>query len=435
MKSRDLFRLVWSNLNRMRARAAMSGCGVLIGTSAIIVLISLAVGLQRSVAETLSIIGPLNEITIFSGNAAQLFGSTTTSVSTADTTLTPRRLAELADLPGVAAVTPREQLMVQGNLKLNRLTGLGIVVGIDAKQLRYLGWETTSGSLRLQRWQVLVGARVAGSFVDPRRGSAGANDSEVDLQGQTIKLILSRLSYDGTREERTVRLRVVGVLAERGGQDDYSIFISLPDAQELTAWSTGEKPNWARDGYSQVTMVIEGTDQVLSVEQELRSQGFFTFTASSVLQSLNTLFIIVQVVLGGIGSVALLVAAIGIANTLTMAIYERTREIGLMKALGATNRDVMSVFLVEAGSIGLLGGLGGVVVGIGASRIVNWIAQAYLSAQSASSATEAPPDIAYTPLWLVVLVLAFATSMGVASGIYPAQRAVHLDPVAALKHD
>ena len=433
MKLRDLFRLVWSNLNRMRARAVMSSLGVLIGTAAIVILISLAAGLQRNATESLSSIGPLNEITLL-GGVLQAFGG---GPGQEEARLTPKVLAALSDSPGVVAVTPRESLVGQPQLKLNRLTGSASLVGVDARVVRKLTWETASGSLQLGRWQVLAGARVGESFGDPRRRDQKAEAT--DLQGQTLKLVLSRLNSEGKVVNRTVRLRVAGVLAERGGQDDYSVFLALPDLQELNTWVTGQRPNPARDGYTQVTVVMESAESVLPFQQELLARGFFAFSASGTLQQINILFLIIQAIMGGVGGIALLVAGIGIANTLTMAILERTREIGLMKAVGATNRDVMSVFLAEAGGIGLFGGVGGLLVGWGVSGVINLIAKAYIGAQAASAGTAGAnvsvPDIVYIPVWLPVLVLVFAVGMGAVSGIYPAQRAVLLNPVTALKYE
>jgi len=433
MKLRDLFRLVWSNLNRMRARAVMSSLGVLIGTAAIVILISLAAGLQRNATESLSSIGPLNEITLL-GGVLQAFGGVP---GQEEARLTPKVLAALSDSPGVVAVTPRESLVGQPQLKLNRLTGSASLVGVDARVVRKLNWETASGSLQLGRWQALAGARVGESFVDPRRRDQKAEAT--DLQGQTLKLVLSRMNSEGKIVNRTVRLRVAGVLAERGGQDDYSVFLALPDLQELNTWVTGQRPNPARDGYMQVTIVMESAERVLPFQQELLTRGFFAFSASGTLQQINILFLVIQAIMGGVGGIALLVAGIGIANTLTMAILERTREIGLMKAVGATNRDVMSVFLAEAGGIGLFGGVGGLLVGWGVSGAINLIAKAYIGAQAASAGTAGAnvtvPDIVYIPVWLPVLVLVFATGMGAVSGIYPAQRAVLLNPVTALKYE
>ncbi len=181
------------------------------------------------------------------------------------------------------------------------------------------------------------------------------------------------------------------------------------------------------------------SDQVLAVEQEIRNRGFYPSSPRSTLQEMNVLFLIIQGIFGGIGAVALIVAAFGIANTMLMAIYERTREIGLMKAVGATNRDVMSVFLAEAGGIGFLGGIGGVLLGVGLGALIDLIASTYLGALAVQQGGVAASDVSFTlihtPFWLPLFAVTFATLVGVASGIYPAMRAAALSPVAALKYE
>lgn len=434
MKPRDLLRLVWANLNRMRARVLMSGVGVLIGTAAIVILVSLAAGLQRSAAESFREAGALNEITLLGGSVLRAFGGAGNVRE--DTRLTPKVLRELARTPGVVAITPRESLVGGAQFQFNRLYSYTTVTGIDPGVVRDLGWKTQSGRVRLGRWNAVIGARVAESFGDPRRPMR--NQTPPDLQGQTLRLVVSRTGADGQSTERTIRVRVAGVLAERGGQDDYTVFLALEDLEEINAWLLGQRPNRARDGYTQAVIVMESPEQVLPFQTELLERGFFAFSASGTLQQLNIFFLILQAIMGGVGGVALIVAAIGIANTLTMAILERTREIGLMKAVGATNRDVMSVFLAEAGGIGLFGGLGGILVGWGVSALINAFARAYIEAQAAAAGATgaaAPTDITYIPGWLPVLAVLFATAMGVLSGIYPAQRAVQLDPVRALKYE
>ncbi len=142
-----------------------------------------------------------------------------------------------------------------------------------------------------------------------------------------------------------------------------------------------------------------------------------------------------QIIFGGVGAIALLVAAIGIANTMTMSILERTREIGLMKAIGATNRDVLSIFLGEAAGIGFIGGLGGVLLGWGASAVLNVVALSYFAGQAASGGGPLPSAAAVTPAWLPLFALVFATVVGLLSGLYPALRAATLVPVNALKYE
>src|SRR5574341_2584455 len=432
MSLRDLTRLVFSNLARMRGRVFMTALGVLIGTMAIVVLIALASGLQQSLEQSFSEFGPVNQITVIPGAGMRMFG---VSSSNENAVLTAAKLDEFADLPGVEAVTPVIQVNA-GMVKLNRLQGFASLTGIDATQVRNIGVEMAQGSNRLGNWTVIAGARVNENFADPRSRSTEAVEPP-DLYGQTLILELTRFDESGDQVSRTIRLRVGGVLDERGGQDDQTLFMSLEDAEEINQWMSGKRIDRNRDGYDQAIIVINDPDLLFDAEEWLNDEGFFAFSARSQLEGISLFFTIVQAVFGGIGAIALLVAAIGIANTMVMSVLERTREIGLMKAVGATNRDVMSVFLAEASTIGFIGGIGGVILGALVSYGINFLAQAYINAQIAASGGDVgdPINIVYIPIWLPIFSILFSMLIGLLAGIYPAIRAVQLNPVTALKYE
>ncbi|MDY6878514.1 MAG: FtsX-like permease family protein [Chloroflexota bacterium] len=429
MSFRDLLHLVISNLRRMKARVAMTAIGVVIGTAAVVVLISLAAGLQRSVTQDLGSIGELTQINVYSRGRPDRAGE--------EAVLNDQALAKFRKLPGVVAVTPLEPLMVSGMLRLNRLVGNAQITGIDPTQVGRLDFVLASGTDRLGRWQVLAGGQVADGFYNPQ--SQRPAEEPLDLQGQSLQLVLSRIGDDGQSVERVVRLRVTGVLEESGGRDDHTLYLALDDVVELNGWFAGKRLNPGRDGYNQGALVkVATSEHITAVEREIVSQGFYAYSARSMMREINTVFLVIQGVFGGIGAIALIVAAFGIANTMTMAIYERTREIGLMKAVGATNRDVMSIFLAEAGSIGLLGGIGGVLLGVGLGALIDVIAGTYLAAQavqSGASAADLNISLIHTPLWLPIFAVLFSALVGVASGLYPAMRAAALSPVAALKYE
>ncbi|HDQ73932.1 MAG TPA: ABC transporter permease [Chloroflexi bacterium] len=431
----DLLRLVLANLRRMKARVAMTAIGVIIGTAAVVVLISLASGLQRSATQDLGDVYDLTRITVFPASFLRSFGGSQARPD--EGVLDERALDAFRDLPGVQAVTPWVGLSGVPVLRLNRLTSNVQVVGLDPRAMDALSFDLASGMDRLGRWQAVVGARIGETFYNPQQAPQQRQAGErLDLQGQSLQLTLSRLGDDGRPVERTVRLRVVGVLAETGGQDDYTLFLAVNDVLELNSWHTGARVNPGRDGYNQALVKVASIDQVLSVEQEILNRGFFAYSLRSTLQQLNVFFLVIQGVFGGIGAIALIVAAFGIANTMMMSIYERTREIGLMKAVGATNRDVMAVFLAEAGAIGFLGGLGGVLLGVGLGLLGDFLAGTYLAAQAVQSGGAGVDiSILHTPLWLPIFALLFSIVVGVISGIYPAVRAASLSPIAALKYE
>ncbi|MCC7352960.1 MAG: ABC transporter permease [Anaerolineae bacterium] len=218
--------------------------------------------------------------------------------------------------------------------------------------------------------------------------------------------------------------------------------MSLKDVIALNDYIQGRRFDPKKDGYNQVVVKTASSRQVPAVQQKIREMGFDAYSLQDAVQGINSFFRVLQAILGGIGGIALLVAAVGIANTLTMAIYERTKEIGLMKAVGATNRDVMSIFLGEAGSIGFLGGVIGVLFGLGAGVVINLFAASALGNSSPGVGPIIPPgpggvsgDILHTPLWLLPFAVVFATGVGLVSGVYPALRATALDPLRALKYE
>ncbi|MBN1437808.1 MAG: ABC transporter permease [Anaerolineales bacterium] len=434
MQTRDLFRLILQNLNRLRFRAAFSAVGVIIGTTAVVVLIALGMGLYQSSMESVSSsVGSMNEITVLPGAVLRAFGGSTGAGAMNDEAITTAFLEEMRRRPDVLAVTPRETV-ASSALTMRQLHLFVTPMGVDPSVLRGMGWTVQKGTLALGRGSALLGAKTLESFVDPVRREKVAFQPE-DLVGQSLTLTVDRTDDEGKRETRSIRLRIAGVLTERGGQDDYMLFLPLTEAEALNEWVAGQPVNRAREGYSQASIVPRSPEDSLTIESELLMRGFYAMSARTMMQALNMVFLMIQAVLGGVGGIALLVAGVGIANTLTMAIYERTREIGLMKALGASNRAVMFIFLGEAGAIGLIGGLGGAVLGFLLSGAANLLYGVYLQSQGAAAAAGTSASITAIPAWLPILAVLFATAIGVLSGLYPAQRAARLEPVAALKYE
>jgi len=211
--------------------------------------------------------------------------------------------------------------------------------------------------------------------------------------------------------------------------------MTIEDVTAYNEWALGRRINRNKDGYNMAVVKVESVDKVLNISEQITALGYQAYTPQSFVQGINNFYLVLQVIFGGVGAIALLVAAIGIANTMAMAILERTREIGLMKAIGATNRDVLSVFLGEAAGIGFLGGVGGVVLGWSAGQIINVLAMGFLASQAASTGGLPPSVAVYTPTWLPVFALVFATLIGLISGLYPALRAATMVPVTALKYE
>lgn len=437
----DLVSLILDNLGRRKARVALTAIGVVIGTAAVVVLVSLAIGLQRNANQQLYGIGDLSLIQVmpnygeFYGGPGPMVVGGSGNQPANQKLITEASLGELAALPGVEVVIPRDYLMGGGTLQFQRLETYPSIIGVGVDDLSVLGVTSAQGTLKLERGTVIIGAMIPRNFYDPRWRPGQEEPQPPELLDQNVKLTLIKYTQEGTEVRKSIPLRVTGILAESRGESDYSMYMRLDEVTGFNEWFMGKRINRNRDGYSMVVVKVENVREVLDITDQIIALGYQAYTPQSFVQGINSFYIVLQVIFGGVGAIALLVAAIGIANTMTMAILERTREIGLMKAIGATNRDVLSVFLGEAAGIGFIGGLGGVLLGWSAGQVLNVLALAYFAGQSAQQGGLPPSVAVYTPLWLPLFTLVFATLIGLISGVYPALRAATLVPVDALKYE
>ncbi len=442
MKFFDLFRLVAGNLTRRKGRVALTAVGVVIGTAAVVILVSLAIGLQQSANEQLYGIGDLTQIQVspsYGGEGVMVApgggGGVGFPASDEVKLLTNSVLEEFRAIPGVESVIPREYLMSGALLKFQKMESYVNLIGLGADDVADLGDEADQGTTELGRGRIVIGVSVPQSFYDPFLRPGQEPSPPPDLFDQQVQMVVIKYDSNGNEIRKNITLRVTGVLKETRGESDWTVYMPLEQVKQLNEWSQNRRFNYNKDGYGMVIVKVSDVDQVIEIADQITAMGFQAFTPQSFLEGINNFFIILQIIFGGVGAIALLVAAIGIANTMAMSILERTREIGLMKAVGATNRDVLAIFLGEAAGIGFLGGLGGVIIGWLASQGINVLAMVYLANQ-ASEQGGAPPSIAVaTPLWLPIFALIFSTLVGMFSGLYPALRAATMIPVLALKYE
>jgi putative ABC transport system permease protein len=429
----DVLAMVVGNLLRGKGRVAMTALGVVVGTAAVVVLISLGAGLQRQALESLG-----TGVTELLVQGAGGPGSSRLAAPSRDArrrqdpaVLDGAGLAEITALPGVAWAVPFEPVLGALDVQAGRLCKPSVrVVGLDPERAAALELEVAWGRLDLGRGQVVLGARAAQGLIDSG-GPREAASPPSALLGRYVDLYGRRLDASGGFAERHFRMEVVGILAPRGGSYDFSYFVSEREAVELNGWLLARRRDPTRQGYAEVLVKVNDVQEAASVERQLVAMGFSVTSSRRQAEMLEAYFGELQALLGGIAAISLLVAAFSIANTMLMAVCERTREIGLMKALGASNRDVMLVFLGEAGSIGLLGGISGVILGMAINGLITiggeeitFLRQMY------GAGTRLQP---FTPPWLPFFTVAFALGVGTIAGFVPALRAARLRPIAALK--
>jgi ABC-type antimicrobial peptide transport system permease subunit len=182
--------------------------------------------------------------------------------------------------------------------------------------------------------------------------------------------------------------------------------------------------------YSSLYVRVKRVADMETVREKLEGMGLNVLSISDELKEIRRAFLIVDSILGAVGTIALVVAALGIANTMVMSILERTREIGIMKAIGGSEGEIKMIFFVEAATIGVIGGALGLVLGWAVTRVANLVVNAHLMPEDLPRV-----NLFYFPLWLVLGAVAFSIVVSLAAGLYPAIRAARVDPVDALRHD
>ena len=432
MRLVDLISLIIDNLKRRKGRVVLTAIGVIIGTAAVVTLISLGAGLKESATSQLWGINDLSNVEVYPGYP-QMTGNGMQSFTEDDIKkITPDVVAQFEAMPGVTRVIIKQSVNTGIEIKLDKLMAWGNITGVNLDDLADMGVTAQQGITDVsETGTIVVGSWIKNNFYDPNQRPGDDPFEPPDLMGQTLKVDFVRWNNDGTETRKSMRLLVVGVLAETRGEADYNMYMNWDDVLKLNDWVAGRRVDYSKQGYNNVTVKATSPEVVIDLAQQITDMGFQAYTPQSQVQSINSFFTIMQVVFGGVGAIALLVAAIGIANTMAMAILERTREIGIMKAIGATNNNILSIFLGEAAGIGFLGGVGGFLLGWAICGIINLLAGSYLTSQSGGGTTLATS----IPVWLPLFSIFFATIVGLISGLYPALSAATLVPVNALKYE
>lgn len=454
MKNKDLITVCIQNLYRHKARTMLTVLGVVIGCCSVIIMISLGIGMKEAQDKALAGMGDLTIITV-------------SPVGEHTKTISDQTLNDIRAIKTVEAVTPKLSanvaLNVYGTSSHRYESDSPTIIGMDIDAVQKMGYKLTDGSWDQKGpYSVWVGEDFAYGFEDVKRpegrnrinppgdpfadtggGSQEDDDSIVKPFFDVMKMPLFLEGGDGKENGKrfSQRLAVSGRLKADFGKGDETymgMLMQLKDLQSILDQQAALSGKSRKKGYSNALVKVYRIDEVEDTEKQIAHLGYRTNSMESIRKPMEQEARQKQLMLSGLGAVSLFVAALGIINTMIMSISERTREIGVMKSLGCYVRDIRRLFLMEAGGIGLIGGIIGTLVSCIISVLMNLAAsqQPITSLKAALLVlSEKGSRLSVIPWWLAVFAVFFSILIGVGAGYYPANKAVKISALEAIKHD
>lgn len=473
MKLPDLTELALRNLRESILRNSLTTVGISVGVASLVAMLSLGIGLQQLASRRLMKSGLFDTIVVTSRREPRNFGrdEDRNAPAPADSRLLdePTR-AELEHLPNVIEANPDIRFATE--LRYDDKPHLTTVAALPESSQSTDAFESIQGHLFSSNaapeaiLQKSFAAELLGRPRNPGTDETNVAELAAPLLGKELIMSYAQREAPQTAAAATApptdskrasaanedlaassysvvsrqqKLKIVGVVdldpESMRGPTRGRVFIPLKlaerlhvmqptDLRELTSASGNQTL------YSSVSVRVKDPAQIRATEDAIKKMGFNTFSILDATRSLQQFFAVLDLFLGIFGSLALAVASIGIVNTLVMAILERRREIGIMKAIGASDIDVKKLFFAEAGAMGILGGFVGVALGWAIGHVINLGTNIYLKRQSL------PPEHFWSvPWWLVGAAILFSFVVSLVAGLYPAARAARLDPVQALRYE
>jgi putative ABC transport system permease protein len=459
----DLGELALRNLREALLRNSLTTLGVAVGVASLVAMLSLGVGLQELASKRLANSGLFDTVLVTSRRNLRDFNR-----SSADKSAPPQKAPpldedarkEMEHLPNVVEVYP--QIRFPTEVRYNGNPYSTVVAGVPASAQGNGAYDGMQGSffssstadeaiLQIEFAKdlsdppsTLIGKELIVRYVErqplPPQSTPADPPTTKKVGGSAATSANDTVSEGFSIVPREKKLRIVGIIetepaAGFGGFGNGRLFIPLDVAAALRAAQVTDlrdavRTSSSKPNYANLTVRAKSPSQVEAIESSIKNMGFSTFSLLDATRNLRLFFTIFDLLLAIFGSLALSVATLGIINTLVMAILERRREIGILKALGAADRDVKQLFFVEAGVMGLLGGVLGAGMGWLIGKAVTWGTNLYLQRQNLP-----PAHVFSVPWWLVLSAIAFAIVVSLAAGLYPATRAARLNPVEALRYE
>jgi putative ABC transport system permease protein len=446
MKLRDMTELAVRNLREAILRNSLTTLGVAVGVASLVAMLSLGVGLQQLATSRLSKSGLFDSIFVTPKTNLRGPGAgppATRAAAAKARPLNEDAREELTKLPNVIEVYPQIRFFTE--VRFEGKPFATMVAGMPESSKASGSFDGMQGNFfsSANADEAILQAEFA-KELSPQTSSLIGKDLVLRYAERQALAAQPGDSNEGggfSVVPKEKHLRISGVVETEpasgfGGFGSGRLLIPLPVAETLRAAQVNDLRDVLRDtsgdkpSYASLTVRVKSPSLVDATEAKIKDMGFGAFSLLDASKSLRIFFSVFDLLLGIFGSLALAVATLGIINTLVMAILERRREIGVLKALGAADRDVKQLFFVEAGVMGMAGGVFGVFLGWLIGRTLTLATNIYLKRQDLPGV-----EISSVPWWLIGGAIGFAVFVSLVAGLYPASRAAKLNPVDALRYE
>jgi len=446
MKKVDLVKMAGGNLIRRKMRTSLTVLGIVIGTLSILLMISLGIGLKENIAKEFADMGSTKVIQVYRGSTKNRTGRF--AETGGEGALKASDVEVLKGIQGVTQVIPT--IYAQGRVKSGKYEGEITIVGVDPDQAEALGLAVQSGSLFTGGAnEAIFGVRAIEAIrstegndlyeedidIDFGFGESPIGDFDVNVYEDRLRLYMTGYTDDGYEQVKVFPLEGVGILKSGDYATEENMYMPIHTVRRMNADLRGIHENSALETYGMVYVQVDDLSQINAITRTIKAKGYSAFSNQEILDSINSSMQIVQVVLGILGGISLVVAAIGITNTMVMAVSERKKEIGVMKVIGATIQDIKELFLLESAMIGAIGGLLGVGISVGIATAISSPLVSKMIAAGMGGGEGASGFAFSIPLWLVGAGLVFTTMIGVISGYLPARQAMQSSALDALRNE
>lgn len=470
----DLLRMSSSNLRRRKLRSILTILGVVIGTASIVVMISLGLGMQQSLYREIEQSGGMTAVNVTGKDVgSQMYHySNSGSDQEASKYVTDETIEKLSKLEHVKSASP--VLVMNSIMMTGKYYGNIQLTGMTLEALKEQNISLVEGG-RLPKADSSELELVFGNLATENLMEKGTDKGywetgvrpDVDVMKAQMFLVLdsdayynslnntggaaistensSSASTGGTTPTKTPKKYVVHASGRVTGDENtynahsYNVYCDITTLKNMLKKeyagraipgqpTTKSGKPYKFFAYTNAMVQVDDIDNVDAVASEIQNLGYKVTTNAEYVKSMQKQFAMIQAVLGGIGAVSLFVAAIGIMNTMMMSIYERTKEIGVIKVLGCSLKNIKQMFLLEAAFIGFIGGVVGNLLSFLMSFIINILTRN-------GSAMGLDGNISYIPPWLVIASMTFAILIGMVAGYFPALRAMKLSPLAAIRNE